>query len=155
MAKEKKESAEMSVEQKLKNLYQLQSIMSEIDSIKTMRGELPLEVQDLEDEIEGLKTRMERMTGEVEEQKAQLVSRRGDINEAESLVARYEEQLKNVRNNREYDTLSKEVEFQKLEIELAAKKIREANEAIKDYTEDSQGPSGYRRAYRGFGEQEG
>lgn len=135
MAKEKKDPAEFSVEEKLKNLYQLQTMLTEIDKIKTLRGELPLEVQDLEDEIEGLKTRMERLTSEVDELKAQVVERRGDINEAESLIARYKEQLENVRNNREYDTLTKEIEFQSLEVELANKKIREANEAIKHHNE--------------------
>lgn len=135
MAKEKKDPAEYSVEEKLKNLYQLQSILTEIDKIKTLRGELPLEVQDLADEIEGLKTRMDRLNSEIEELKAQVIDRRADINEAEALIARYNEQLKNVRNNREYDTLTKEVEFQTLEVELANKKIREANEAIKSHTE--------------------
>lgn len=135
MAKEKKDATDLSVEEKLKNLYLLQSWMSEIDKIKTLRGELPLEVQDLEDEIEGLKTRIDRLTSEVDTLKAQVVDRRADINEAEALIARYNEQLKNVRNNREYDTLTKEVEFQTLEVELANKKIREANEAIKAHTE--------------------
>ena len=130
MAKEKKDSQSMSEEDKLKNLYQLQSIMSEIDEIKTLRGELPLEVQDLADEIEGLKTRMARLTGEVEDCKQNVIKHRGEVNEAEALVARYEEQLKNVRNNREYDTLTKEVEFQHLEIELANKRIKENTDMI-------------------------
>ncbi|MBQ2507016.1 MAG: hypothetical protein II530_00825 [Bacteroidaceae bacterium] len=138
MAKEKKDPADFSVEDKLKNLYQLQTILTEIDKIKTLRGELPLEVQDLEDEIEGLKTRMERLSTEVDDLKSQLVERRADINEAQSLIARYDEQLKSVRNNREYDTLTKEIEFQNLEVELANKKIREATEAIKEHTEQIQ-----------------
>ena len=83
MAKEKKDPADFSVEDKLKNLYQLQTILTEIDKIKTLRGELPLEVQDLEDEIEGLKTRMERLSTEVDDLKSQLVERRADINEAD------------------------------------------------------------------------
>ncbi|MCQ2239000.1 MAG: C4-type zinc ribbon domain-containing protein [Bacteroidaceae bacterium] len=130
MAKEKKETTDLTVEERLKALYQLQSLLSEIDKIKTLRGELPLEVQDLEEEIEGLQTRQEKITSDIEELRAAINEKRNDINEAESLIARYKDQLDNVRNNREYDTLTKEIEFQTLEIELANKRIREGNQQI-------------------------
>ncbi|MCF0159321.1 MAG: hypothetical protein HUJ99_00885 [Bacteroidaceae bacterium] len=130
MNKDKKETVDLTVEERLKALYQLQSLLSEIDQIKTLRGELPLEVQDLEDEIEGLQTRMLKLTHDIEELRVAINEKRGDINESESLIDRYKQQLENVRNNREYDTLSKEIEFQTLEIELANKRIREGNTQI-------------------------
>lgn len=126
----KKETAEMSVEQKLKALYQLQTLLSEIDKIKTLRGELPLEVQDLEDEIEGLTFRMGKHGEEIEGLNADIAVRRNKIAEAEAAVTRYKEQLNDVKNNREYDMLSKEIEFQTLEIELENKRIGEAQRAI-------------------------
>lgn len=126
----KKETADMSVEQKLKALYQLQTLLSEIDKIKTLRGELPLEVQDLEDEIEGLTFRMGKHGEEIAELNAGIAVRRNKIAEAEAAVARYKEQLNDVKNNREYDMLSKEIEFQTLEIELENKRIGEAQRVI-------------------------
>ncbi len=139
MAREKaKDPAEMPVEEKLKNLYQLQTMLSEIDKIKTLRGELPLEVQDLEDEIEGLTTRIEKIQNDIVELKREVVDRKGTIENATATIARYKEQLDNVRNNREYDSLLKEIEFQELDIELNQKKIREAEELIQNKSEESQ-----------------
>lgn len=126
MAKEaKKDPQELTVEQKLKTLYQLQTTLSKIDEIKTLRGELPLEVQDLEDEIAGLSTRIERIKSEIAELKTSIAGKRVEIETAKASVAKYKEQQDNVRNNREYDFLSKEIEFQTLEIELCEKKIKE------------------------------
>lgn len=117
---------ELTVEEKLQNLYELQRIDTEIDKIKTLRGELPLEVQDLEDEIAGLETRIENLKVELGELDKTSSTRKMDIKKAEEAIKKYSEQLDNVRNNREYDALSKEIEFQKLEIELQEKRIREA-----------------------------
>lgn len=126
MVKEaKKDPQELTVEQKLKALFQLQTLLSKIDEIKTLRGELPLEVQDLEDEIAGLETRAERLKAEVAELKAGIAGKKVEIERAKASVERYKEQQNNVRNNREYDFLSKEIEFQTLEIELSEKRIRE------------------------------
>ncbi|MDR0989029.1 MAG: C4-type zinc ribbon domain-containing protein [Prevotellaceae bacterium] len=126
MAKEsKKEPQELTVEQKLKALFQLQTTLSKIDEIKIMRGELPLEVQDLEDEIAGLRTRVERIKVEISEIRADIIGKREEIEVSKHAVAKYREQQENVRNNREYDYLTKEIEFQSLEIELCEKKIRE------------------------------
>ena len=121
----KKNSQELTVEQKLKALYQLQTMLSKIDEIKTLRGELPLEVQDLEDEIAGLSTRVERLKSEIAELKSSIAGKKVEIEAAKNSVAKYKDQQENVRNNREYDFLSKEIEFQTLEIELCEKRIRE------------------------------
>lgn len=126
----KKNPAEMSVEQKLKNLYQLQTMLSEIDRIKILRGELPLEVQDLEDEVEGLTHRISKNEEDIEGIKTDIAAKRAKINEAQNAIARYKDQLNDVKNNREYDMLSKEIEFQSLEIELQNKKIGEAQNII-------------------------
>ncbi len=120
---------ELTVEEKLQNLYELQRIDTEIDKIKTLRGELPLEVQDLEDEIAGLETRIENLKAELSELDKTTSTRKQEIKKAEESIKKYSEQLDNVRNNREYDALSKEIEFQKLEIELQEKRIREATKA--------------------------
>ena len=136
MATKAKNPSEMSVEEKLKNLYQLQTMLSEIDKIKTLRGELPLEVQDLEDEIEGLTTRIEKIQNEIVELKRGVADRRGAIETATQAIAKYKEQMDNVRNNREYDSLNKEIEFQTLDIELNQKKIREAEEAVHQKTDE-------------------
>ena len=127
-----KKEQELSVEEKLKTLFQLQTSLSAIDEKKALRGELPLEVQDLEDEIEGLKIRIDKINNEIDEFEKAINDRKGDIIEAQTSVQRYKLQLDDVRNNREYDTLSKEIEFQQLEIELCNKKIREAQQKIKD-----------------------
>lgn len=126
----KKEATDMTVEQKLKALYELQTMLTEIDKIKTLRGELPLEVQDLEDEIEGLKARSTRYDGEIKELESSIAAKKNDIATAQASIERYKAQLDDVRNNREYDTLSKEIEFQTLEVELLNKRIREAQQAI-------------------------
>ena len=136
MATDKNTSEPLSVEQRLKSLYELQTILSEIDRIKTIRGQLPLEVKDLENNIEGLKTRIDNYTREIDELHIKLVTEKEKINEAESKIARYKEQLDNVRNNREFDLLSKEVEFQTLEIELCEKHINDFNRAIENKTAD-------------------
>ena len=132
----KKDVEDMSVEQKLKNLYQLQTMLSEIDRIKILRGELPLEVQDLEDEIEGLTHRMGKYNEDVEACKADIAAKKAKINEAQQAIARYKEQLNDVKNNREYDMLSKEIEFQSLEVELQNKRIGEAQRAIENRKAD-------------------
>jgi len=121
---------EVSVEQKLIALYTLQQIDSQIDKIKIVRGELPLEVEDLEDEIAGLETRITNFHKEEEELKNSIVEQKGVIKDSQTLILKYKEQQMNVRNNREYDSLSKELEFQALEIELAEKKINEVNYKI-------------------------
>ena len=132
MAREKlkKDPADYSVEEKLKNLYALQSMLSEIDSIKTLRGELPLEVQDLEDEIEGMTTRIEKITGDIAELKKEISERNGKIAENKANIERYNTQMESVRNNREYDSLTKQVEYAELDNQLHEKKIREAKEVV-------------------------
>ena len=126
----KKDVADMSVEQKLKNLYQLQTMLSEIDRIKILRGELPLEVQDLEDEIEGLTHRIGKYNEDIESMREDIAAKKAKINEAQAAVERYRMQLNDVKNNREYDMLSKEIEFQSLEVELQNKKINETQRTI-------------------------
>ena len=126
MAREaKKDPNELTVEQKLKTLFQLQTMLSKIDEIKTLRGELPLEVQDLEDEIAGLSTRIDKIKAEVEELRVAIAGKKVEIETAKSSVEKYKSQQDNVRNNREYDFLTKEIEFQTLEIELCEKRIKE------------------------------
>ena len=127
-----KKESEISVEEKLSTLYQLQTTLSAIDEKRALRGELPLEVQDLEDEIAGLKTRIEKIENDITDFQQAVVQKQGEIKEAEESVERYKKQLDEVRNNREYDTLTKEIEFQSLEIELCNKKIREANVKVED-----------------------
>jgi len=128
----KKDPTDLTVEEKLKTLYQLQAALSAIDEKRALRGELPLEVQDLEDEIAGLTTRVEKIQNEISEFERAITQKKGEIVDAEASVARYKAQLDEVKNNREYDTLSKEIEFQSLEIELCNKKIREANARIQE-----------------------
>lgn len=130
MAKKKENPAEMSVESKLKNLFQLQTILSETDRIRTLRGELPLEVEDLEDSIEGLKTRISKNEMELADLQASISGYRGKIETATTQLATYKEQMDHVRNNREYDLLNKEIEFQTLEIELCNKRIRESQSVV-------------------------
>ncbi|MDE6334351.1 MAG: hypothetical protein K2L77_06860 [Muribaculaceae bacterium] len=127
---EKKTDNTLSVESRLKSLYDLQTILSEIDRIKTIRGELPLEVKDLEDQIAGLHTRIDNFTHEIDELTRAITTEKEKINSCQGLIARYNEQMDNVRNNREYDLLHKEVEFQSLEIELAQKHINDHSRAI-------------------------
>ncbi|MBQ8737772.1 MAG: hypothetical protein IJY78_08160 [Bacteroidaceae bacterium] len=132
MAKKKEvQAADMSVEEKLKSLYQLQTMLSEIDKIRILRGELPLEVEDLEDEVEGLKTRIENTTEEIANLRTKINELKTKIDLSSEKLKGYKDQLDNVRNNREYDLLNKEIEFQTLEIELCNKRIREATTAEK------------------------
>jgi predicted nucleic acid-binding Zn-ribbon protein len=123
MEKTKSHESEISVEERLRALYGLQLVDSEIDKIKTLRGELPLEVQDLEDEIAGLETRLGNLKEEVVNLEKAVSKKNNEITDSEALIKKYEEQQKNVRNNREFDSLSKEIEYQNLEIELYNKKI--------------------------------
>ncbi len=123
---------EMPVEERLKTLYQLQTTLSGIDEKRALRGELPLEVQDLEDEIEGLTIRIEKIQNEIAEFEQAITLKKGEIENARASVERYKTQLNDVKNNREYDTLSKEIEFQSLEIELCNKKIKEASFRIEE-----------------------
>ena len=128
----KKDQTEMSVEERLRTLYQLQTTLSSVDEKKALRGELPLEVQDLEDEIEGLTTRMDNITAEIADFESAISQKKGEIAQAQASVERYNAQLNDVKNNREYDTLTKEIEYQNLEIELCQKKIREAQARVED-----------------------
>ncbi len=136
MARDAKDSNDLSVEEKLKTLYQLQTTLSEIDKIRTLRGELPLEVQDLEDEITGLKTRIENINNEISELKSSVTGKKIEIEKAKNSIEKYKAQQDNVRNNREYDVLSKEIEFQSLEVELCEKRIREYTASIKSKEEE-------------------
>lgn len=121
----RQDDKDISVEEKLRALYELQSVVSEVDKIKTLRGELPLEVQDLEDEITGLKTRLTNLDIEIKNHDTAISNKKISIKDSEALIAKYTEQQNNVRNNREFDSLSKETEFQTLEIELSEKRIKE------------------------------
>ena len=124
MAK-KSSNKEATVEERLQALYDLQVIDSKIDKIRTIRGELPLEVQDLEDEVAGLETRVEKVAETVTTLETDISSKKNQIEESKAAIKKYESQQQNVRNNREFDSLSKEIEFQCLEIELAEKRIKE------------------------------
>jgi uncharacterized protein len=130
MEKNKTHETEISVEDRLRALYSLQLVDSEIDKIKTLRGELPLEVQDLEDDIAGLETRLGNLREEVAVLEKSVAKKHGEIGDSEALIKKYDDQQKNVRNNREFDSLSKEIEYQNLEIELYNKKIKEYNVQI-------------------------
>ncbi|MFC2086648.1 zinc ribbon domain-containing protein [Bacteroidota bacterium] len=128
-------TTELSVEEKLKALYELQQVNSEIDKINILSGELPLEVQDLEDDIAGLETRISNMEVEVKGMEDSISQKKNEIIDAQNLVKKYEEQQMNVRNNREFDSLSKEIEFQNLEIELCEKRIKEFTAEINEKKE--------------------
>ncbi|MDE6410470.1 MAG: hypothetical protein K2K81_09575 [Muribaculaceae bacterium] len=123
---EKKQEKERSVEERLKALYELQTLLSKIDHIKILRGELPNEVKDREDEIVRFQTRIQKHKDEIEDLKALVNVKTGEIEDRRQKIAKYEEQINNVRNNREFAFLEKEKEFETLEIELAEKHIREA-----------------------------
>ncbi len=132
MATDNKQTAkEIATEDKLKALYHLQKISTEIDKIRTLRGELPLEVQDLEDEIAGLETRANNLEEEVKKLSDAIVTKKNEIKEADLNIKKYEGQQNTVRNNREYDAISKEIEFQNLEKELCEKRIREFTAEMK------------------------
>ena len=126
----KANTKEVTIAEKLDALYALQKIDSQIDSIRTVRGELPLEVQDLEDEIEGLDTRIKKMQEEMKELEVEVSDRKNAIKEAEAAIVKFKEQQNNVRNNREFESLAKEVEFQELEIKLHDKRIKEAKAKV-------------------------
>ena len=130
------EEQEITVERKLIELYTLQQVDSKIDKIRIIRGELPLEVQDLEDEIAGMETRIAKFNEELEKYSNDIVEYKNKIKEATSLIKKYEEQQNNVRNNREYESLTKEIEYQSLEIELCEKHINDFNKEIKAKTEE-------------------
>ncbi|MBO4560936.1 MAG: hypothetical protein J5705_03080 [Bacteroidaceae bacterium] len=132
----KKDPSEYSVEEKLQSLYQLQTMLTEIDKIKTLRGELPLEVQDLEDEIAGLTTRIEKASADVVEMTKGVAENKNVIEVSKAAIAKYQEQQDHVSNNREFDSLNKEIEFKNLEVELAEKRIREFTAAINAKKDD-------------------
>jgi len=135
-AKRSEKAEDLSIEQRLENLFNLQQLLTEIDKIKTLRGELPYEVQDLEDEVAGLQTRIHKYHGDMKELDTIVGQQRIKITDSNALIAKYQEQLENVRNNREYDSLSKEIEFQGLEVELAEKKIKEFAYEVKNLKEE-------------------
>ena len=132
----KKEAKEMSVEQKLQALYELQTTLTAIDEKRVLRGELPLEVQDLEDEIAGLDTRIEKIDTEIKEFQSAITMKKGEVQEAQANLERYNNQLNEVRNNREYDSLSKQIDYERLEVELCNKKIKEATDQVAYRTND-------------------
>jgi len=131
MAKKK----EVTVEERLRALYDLQLIDSRVDEIRNVRGELPLEVRDLEDEVEGLNTRLNKLDEGLHDLEDQIKSKKNLIEESKALIKKYTEQQKNVRNNREYNSITKEIEFQELEIELADKNINEFKALIEQKSE--------------------
>jgi predicted nucleic acid-binding Zn-ribbon protein len=130
-AKNKAAESDYSMEEMIMALYELQQIDSKIDEINKVKGELPLEVQDLEDEIAGLRTRTANIATEIEELNSLIRQRKREADEANALIAKYEEQQKNVRNNREFDALAKEIDYQRLEIDLVNKRLKEYTAAIK------------------------
>ena len=136
MATEKKNDIERNVEERLQNLFKLQTYLSEIDRIKTLRGELPNEVKDLEDEIVRYQTRLDKHQEEIKALKEFIARKNGEISERKSKIEKYDEQINNVRNNREFAFLEKEKEFEGLEIELAEKNIKEASEKMEQKTQE-------------------
>lgn len=136
MATEKKTDAPISVEERLKKLYSLQSLLTQIDRIHQVRGELPEEVKKLDDTVIGLNRRVANYQGEISELRARLVALKGKIEQKQQLIARYKEQLDNVRNNHEFDSLTKEVEYESLQITLAEKNINETERAIENREAD-------------------
>lgn len=136
MATENTTAENITVEQRLQALYRLQTVLSEIDRIKQVRGELPLEVKDLEDNIEGLTVRIDNYTNEAKELKQRLAAETAKAHECQMLIERYQGQLNDVKNNREFDTLSKEIEFQSLEIELCDKHIQDLTRDLQAKNED-------------------
>lgn len=131
MAQKKTSDVDYSMQEKIMALYELQKIDSQIDEINKVKGELPLEVQDLEDEIEGLKTRIDNINGEIEELNTLTKQRRREVDQAKIQINNYKAQQNNVRNNREFDAITKEIEYQELEIELAEKRLKEYAAGIK------------------------
>ena len=123
---------DLAIEKRLVALYTLQSVDSEIDKIKIIRGELPQAVQDLEDEIAGLDTRIDNFTSDIKETEAATKQRNAEISEHQEQIKKYQKQQDNVRNNREFESLNKEIEFQELEIQLCERKIKEGNAHVKE-----------------------
>ncbi len=132
MAQKKTNEVDYSMHEKIMALYELQKIDSKIDEINKIKGELPLEVEDLEDEIAGLTTRIENINAEIEELTDLTKQRKREIEEAKMKIAKYTEQQNNVRNNREFDALTKEIEYQELEIQLAEKRLKEYSAEIRN-----------------------
>jgi uncharacterized protein len=126
---------EQTVEQKLKALYELQNIHTKIDKIRQVRGELPMEVADLEDDVLGLETRIAKIKAELDDLEDSIVTRKNTIKDAQAAIKRYDSQLKEVKNNREYDALTKEIEIQGLDIQVSEKKIKEHGFEITSKTE--------------------
>ena len=126
---------EQSVEEKLKALFELQTLHTQIDKIRQTRGELPMEVADLEDEVAGLETRIQKIKSDLDELEDQIVTRKNLIKDALAATKKYETQLNDVKNNREYDAISKEIEIQGLEIQVSEKKIKEYSFEIQNKTE--------------------
>lgn len=132
MATQKKTAeVDYSMQEKIMALYELQKIDSKIDEINKVKGELPLEVQDLEDEMTGLKTRVDTINAEIEELNTLTKQRKREVDQAKIQITNYKEQQNNVRNNREFDAINKEVEYQELEIELADKRLKEYSAGLK------------------------
>ena len=132
MATQKKTAeVDYSMQEKIMALYEMQKIDSKIDAINKVKGELPLEVQDLEDEMAGLQTRIDNINAEIEELNTLTKQRKREVDQAKIMIGNYKEQQNNVRNNREYDAITKEIEYQELEIELAEKRLKEYSAAIK------------------------
>lgn len=132
MATQKKTAeVDYSMQEKIVALYDLQRIDSKIDEINKVKGELPLEVQDLEDEMAGLRTRLENINAEIEEFNTLTKQRRREVDQARIQIGNYKEQQQNVRNNREFDAITKEIEYQELEIELAEKRLKEYTAGVK------------------------
>ena len=132
MATQKKTAdVDYSMQEKIMALYELQKIDSKIDEINKVKGELPLEVQDLEDEMTGLKTRIDNINAEIEELNTLTKQRKREVDQAKILIGNYKEQQNNVRNNREFDAITKEIEYQELEIELAEKRLKEYAAGVK------------------------
>lgn len=121
---------ELTAAEKMQALHKLQKIDTQIDKIQTLKGELPMEVEDLEDDLAGLNTRISKIETEIEEVETELTNRDLSIKKSNELIAKYEKQMDNVKNSREFDALTKEVGMQKLEIQLAEKKIRQAKESL-------------------------
>ncbi|HLG04281.1 MAG TPA: C4-type zinc ribbon domain-containing protein [Bacteroidia bacterium] len=141
-AKKVDEKSDIPVEEKLRSLYELQQIDSQIDRIRTVRGELPLEVRDLEDEVAGLETRMNNLNDEIKALDDSITEKKNVMKDAATMIKKYEGQQGKVRNNREFDSLTKEIEFQNLEIQLAEKRIKEFKAQIaskKEIIDNSQG----------------
>ena len=131
MAQRKTNDVDYSMQEKIMALYELQKIDSQIDEINKVKGELPLEVQDLEDELAGLNTRIENINAEIEELNSLTRQRKREVDQAKIMIANYKEQQNNVRNNREFDAITKEIEYQELEIELAEKRLKEYSASVK------------------------